>query len=500
MESERERTGRSRSSGRKAIQNLWKRTSAAHKRLVVLFVVLGAALRMTQLFEAVTYEESYAYLRFATMPVRGIITDYSDPLNSVLHTLLMKLSTAVLGVGVVQMRLPAFLAGVLCLPLIYLFARAMFNRYIALMTMALCAASGPLIQYSALATGHSLTWMFFLLALLLGRQLARTNALWSAVLLALALALGFYTTPVMVYHAAMVYIWAFVYVMTRYDRSARQRAVRVLTSFVLFVLISVLLYAPVVFSHGIAQLFYHPTMGDNSWTAFSYSQHTASIDLWLWISSTSGIAVSLLGVVAQLYSVYVSTKFRALILSLALSCIPLVLVHRLVGPPQQWAWTLFLFHLGSGIAAFYLLKALQLRLWPGFSKRRRTVIASAVLMAFFAWKAIEGLPGMVTRYAAAKVAAHYLATTVKEHDRVLAEHPWAAPLEFYLLVEGVDPKVTAREPVAPCTLHLVVSPGDGQTPESVLVHNKQPGHHSTEVVKVKRFGREIELFVSRLED
>ena len=64
------------------------------------------------------------------------MSDYSHPTNHILHTLLTKLSTGILGVGPVALRLPAFLAALLSMPVFYLFARGMFNRYIALIALA----------------------------------------------------------------------------------------------------------------------------------------------------------------------------------------------------------------------------------------------------------------------------------------------------------------------------------------------------------------------------
>jgi hypothetical protein len=486
---------------KEAVHELWKRTSADHKRVVLLLVLAGAALRSALLFEPVTYDEAHAYIRFSSRSFSDILSDYSLPGNHILHTLLVKLSTGVLGVGTWQMRLPALLAGIATLPLLYLFTRAMFNRYIAMLALALAAGSGPLIELSALARGYSLSWMFFLMALLMGRYVAKRNSVIAAVLLGLINALGFWSVPTMLYATAMVYAWLPMYILDRYDSTVRRRLGRVLLSVVLFLVFSALLYTPVMLGHDVAQLFYHPMMGDNSWEAFSASHYGATVDLWIWISETGSNGASIMGMLGLLYAIYVSSKFRFLLVALVAGAVPLVIVQRLVGPPQTWAYSILIFHIGSGIAIFYLLKLIEERLAPSFSKRLRTQVASVALLVGFGTAALFALfrPGRIERFGDAARAAGFIAPALAPADRVMAEFPWDAPLEFYLRAYHADPQVMRRDPSPAGTLYIVASPADGQDPASVLQHNKLPGHHAANARKVKDWKR-LEVYTTRLID
>ena len=501
MESEARTPPSFRADLRAASITLWKRTSVNHKRMVFLLVAVGAGLRLAMLNEPVTYDEAHAFIRFAVRPFSAIFSDYSLPGNHILHTLLVKVCTSILGTGPWQMRLPALVAGVLSLPLLYAFTRAMFNRYIALMALALAAGSGPLIELSALARGYSLSWVFFLMALLLGRHLAKRNTIISAVLLGLVNALGFWTVPTMMYATAMVYFWLLLYIVNKYDSTVRRRLGRMFLSILCFLLFSTLLYMPVMMGHDVGQLFYHPMMGDNSWEAFSASHYGATVDVWIWISSTASNWISLLGMIGLLYAIYVSSKYRFMLVSLVLGAVPLVMVQRLVGPPQTWAYALFIFHIGSSIAIFYLLKLIEDRIAPSFSKRLRTVIASSVLVVGSGAAAMVSLfhPGRIERFGDAARAARYLAPSIGPHDRVMAEFPWEAPLEFYLLAAGVDGQVMRREPDPGGELFIVTSPTDGQDAESVVLHNKQPGHHAAHVRKLKDWKR-LEIYTARMLD
>lgn len=486
---------------KEALHTLWKRTSADHKRMVTLLVLAGAVLRIALLFEPVTYDEAHAFIRFSERPFADILSDYSLPGNHILHTLLVRSSTALLGVGTWQIRLPALVAGLAALPLLYLFARAMFNRYIAMLALALAAGSGPLIELSALARGYSLSWVFFLLALLMGRYLAKRDSVIAALLLGLVNALGFWAVPTMLYATAMVYVWVLFYIVGKYDSTVRRRLGRVLLSVVFFLVFAAALYAPVMLGHDVAQLFYHPMMGDNSWEAFSASHYGATVDLWIWISETGSNWVSLIGMLGLLYAIYVSSKYRSLLVALVAGAVPLVIVQRLVGPPQTWAYAILIFHIGSAIAIFYLLKLIEDRFVPSFSKRLRTQVASVVLVAGFGTAAMFALfrPSRIERFGDAARAARFIAPTLGPQDRVMAEFPWDAPLDFYLRAAHIGPQAMRRDPSPEGTLYIVASPADGQDPTSVLLHNKLPGHHAAHAVKVKDWER-LEVHTTRLID
>ena len=61
----------------------------------------------------------------------------------------------------------------------------------------------------------------------------------------------------------------------------------------------------------------------------------------------------------------------------------------------------------------------------------------------------------------------------------MAEFPWEAPVEFYLMARNIDQQVMVRDLSPGARLYLVVSPADGQSPGSVLMHNKHGGDRAT---------------------
>lgn len=454
----------------KGVGDLSKRTSATHKRVVLLVLLVGVVLRVVVLFQPVIYDEAFTYVYYAVRPVQVILSDYSYPNNHILHTLLVKLSTSLFGVGASSLRLPALLAGILAMPLFYAFVRAMFNRYIALLALSFVAASGVLIEYSALARGYSLTWMFMLLGWLAGRHFVKTNNSVSAVLVALFNALGMWAVTSMIYIAEATYIWLFLYLIFNYDSSLNRRMYRLIMSVVLFLLFTFLLYTPVIIVHGLGQLFYHPTMGDNTWEHFLSTHQESSFELWAYINDTAATWISVLGFLGLIYAAYISSKFRLLALAILLGALPTVLIQSLVAPPRVWAYTLFIFHLSSGIALFYLLKLLQEVVFKKLAKRFRTVAAALIVLFGMSWLGMRGIQGRLERFPDAEETVRHLQPLLHPEDRLVAEFPFEAPVEFYCLALGVPRQIMYNGPAPNGTLYVVVSPADDQTPEGVMRH------------------------------
>src|SRR3990172_724006 len=102
--------------------------SAPVVRAVVAIVILGAAVRAAFINIPIRYDEAFTFIHFARFPVANFIGDYSFPNNHLLHSLLVRLSVVLFGPWEWAIRLPAFLAGVACLPMLYLLGRRLFDE------------------------------------------------------------------------------------------------------------------------------------------------------------------------------------------------------------------------------------------------------------------------------------------------------------------------------------------------------------------------------------
>lgn len=461
---------------RQALSEFSRKTSAEHKVAVLFFMVCGVLLRAALLGRPISIVEAESYMDFAILPMSEIISDYSLPKNHVFHNLLTHLSTAVLGTGVVSLRLPDFLASVLCLPLFYLFVRAMFNRYIALTTLAIVACSGPLIGVGALAVGFGLCWFCFTASLLLGRHFIKSNDLTSAMLIAVVNALGLWIMPSYCYAALSVFIWLFLSLAITYTNSLRERMIRLVFALLVFVGITMLLYAPILSEHGLGHIIDHHSHPRLDWHTFDLTHTDMAFSLWSLVEDTTSGVIIFLGLAGLVYSAFVSSKLRILLFSMFISGVMLCLILRRIEPPGVWSFTLFVFHLSSAIGLFYLLKFLQEKAFPNWSKGGRTFISSLIVALLFTWIGY----GYWWSRTAGVPQADEIATFIGEHlrpgDRFYVQHPWDAPIGFALRSAGGDGAVLGGSPMEGRTVYVAVGAQPEQTVEGVLRSNGQdPG-------------------------
>lgn len=476
-----------------------KRTSAQHKRLVLLLIAIGALLRGYMLTLPITAEEAMAYMRYSHGSVGHILSAYDRPENQVLYSLLAKLSTSVFGVHLVTMRLPAYLAGVLSLPLFYFFVRSMFNRYIALIALALLASSGALIEQSALGRGGAVAWFLMVAALVIGRHMAITNNRVSGIVLGLVLALGSWSNTAMFPVVAMIYLWLYFYLGTRYKGTLARRLVTLAFSLAMCVLFTLLLYSPIVVQHGIGQLFIHPTTPRLDWSTFNALYPERAYDLWEWLVDTSAEWFAYAGIIAVVHAAYVSGKYRMFMLALFFSAVPLVFIKGRVAGPMDWLYVLYFLHLGMAIGTYYMLKFVHDKILPAWGKRSRTSIAAFALCVGTA------IPGMLTimerlpRLPEARACGNFLHLSVLPDDRVFVMQPWAYPVRFHALEAGLRSDAFEAGPNTGGTGYVVVSAMPIQTVQGVLEANGA-SLYAYDTWEMMRDWERMEIFAARLRD
>lgn len=448
-----------------------KRTSKGHKQMVLLIVAVGVVLRGIMLFEPITYDEAFTYTYFATRPLYIILSDYSYPNNHVLNTILIKLFTSVLGVGKITIRLPAFIAGVACLPLFYLFVRHMFNRYIALVALAFVASSPRLIEYSALGRGYAITWLCLILALLLGRRFAKENDLVSGMLIGVVCAIGMWAVPSMVYSALMIYIWLILYILNKYKDSRVDRIRNWFASAIVFVIVTLLLYAPMLIVNGAVGYGRLSLTSERTLEMFSVVYGDRALEIWAWFSDPGHFWISMLVCVGLVFAGFISIKYRLLLAAMLLGSLPLVIYQLDVPPPRVWTYTLFMIHLSSAIALYYLLKLFHDNGMPALTERRRTVLASFAVLIAFGVSGMDHLMGDKSRSGDAEISAAKLSPKIVPLDRVITQYPWEAPVEFGAIANGVDRRVFYDPIPQNGSIYVLVGTKEGQTLASVLAHN-----------------------------
>ncbi|MCH7886031.1 MAG: hypothetical protein IIC01_12400 [Planctomycetes bacterium] len=229
---------------------------------VIALTVVGAGVRAQFLNHPMRYDESYNFLKFSSRSPTHIASHY-EPNNHILHSLLVRATSEILGTSPPALRAPAFLAGVLLIPATAWLAWSAFRCHIVtlLAALAVCASSA-LIEYSTNARGYS--WLALLATLQATCTLHILNKpdrrwLWSA--WGVLGALGTYTVPVMALPIAGLGLGWLVVALKR-PRGPDERTLLIrglLTAGAVCGLLTLLFYLPVLVTDGPARI--RETMG-----------------------------------------------------------------------------------------------------------------------------------------------------------------------------------------------------------------------------------------------
>ena len=170
-------------------------------------VAAGIALRLIYLSEPIRYDEADTFLNYGRRTLAHALVLYPEPNNHILHSILVNICCKLLGTALWAVRLPAFLAGVLILPALYIATRRLYSGSVALLATALAATSAPLILYSGNARGYTMLVLFSLLLIWIAAELLEqaSPVLW--ILFTACTVAGFFTVPIMAFTYGGTVLW-----------------------------------------------------------------------------------------------------------------------------------------------------------------------------------------------------------------------------------------------------------------------------------------------------
>ncbi len=171
---------------------------------LMAFAVMG---RLLFIQRGVEYDEGYTYMEFARHSLWQVMSDYHVPNNHVFHTILVWAATHLGGNSLWVIRIPTFTAGVLIVLAAYLLGRTFYSPWVGLTAAGGLAAVPVMILYSTNARGYTLITLFTLLLFLLADRVRLKKNVAAWLLMVLLTALGFYTIPIMLYPAGIVFTW-----------------------------------------------------------------------------------------------------------------------------------------------------------------------------------------------------------------------------------------------------------------------------------------------------
>lgn len=146
-----------------------KHTKELHFGVFIMLSVLFVHLLFLKILTIpITHDESGQILYYAQLPVLEILNFNNPwPTNHILNSLLIKLSTKILGFSNFSGRLPVFLSAMVYIFIIYKLSKLAFknNIYALILTFAIFLLNPYLFEFFALARGYGMGASLLLLAI-----------------------------------------------------------------------------------------------------------------------------------------------------------------------------------------------------------------------------------------------------------------------------------------------------------------------------------------------
>ncbi|HEX04227.1 MAG TPA: hypothetical protein ENH10_03600, partial [Bacteroidetes bacterium] len=256
---------------RKIRRSVWNELTTTNKWTLAFIILLGIGLRWLYINAPLEYDESFSYLFFASKPLYVTVSYYLLPNNHILYNAFMHLSIQLFDTSAWAVRLPAFIFGVMAIPLSYMLGRRVLNVQTGMLAALLVSTSHWMIRYSTQGRGYSLQLVLILLMALLAIYLrwsqSRPAWMWMAVLAALTV----HTVPTGVYPVAFIWIWL-LFAM----KKGWAKRIKTLVVYGAFAVgLTMLLYTPVFIVSGGRSIIANPYV-----VSLSFSEWLAQIPQW----------------------------------------------------------------------------------------------------------------------------------------------------------------------------------------------------------------------------
>lgn len=442
-----------------------------HAPLLVI-VLLGAILRVVGLNLPVSYDEAYTYIAFARQDVWGILSDYSLPNNHILNSLLIKLSVSLLGNHPWSMRIPAFMAGVAAIPLVYALGKRLFNRETALTASALVAWLPAIIRYDTAARGYSLVSFFTLLAWLMGWLALKKNDWRYWLGFSGSVALGAFAIPTMALPAGGLYLWVLGETVLRGEK---QIAVyfRWLASGMMTGFLTLSLYVPVLLVSGwrklLANGFVEPVEREIYFSKVLWRQLGDTWDLW---NLDTPLALAVLLVLGMILSLAFSPRIAASRLHLAVPMLLWITLYVTLRRPNAfdrfWSFVLAPAMLWAAVGWLGAVRTLKLE---RFHLHQMIAVISVLFLGLTTLVSLPNIQQNWNKLGNVEAMAIELEKGLQLDDMILVGYPNDASFWYYLARLGVDDNAWRVRPNFGRAF-VVTSAYYEQTPEQVIKDNK----------------------------
>lgn len=418
-----------------------KADELSHKLMFAALCVIGCAIRLRLLFQPIRFDEADTFITFASRPLAVALSWYSEPNNHLFNTLLIHIASRMLGDSEWVLRLPAFCAGCLLIPLTYWAARVLYNKYAALIAASLVATAQHLIDLSVQSRGYTLQCDFFLLVLILSAWLLDRDDRPAWLFWIVFATLGFYSVPTLLYGFVTAALWLGVnYFListpppVRVDRMAYLGAAIGITA-----ALTILLYSPILIATG-----WNGIVSDRFLVSRTYSfviSRSPTLIEQIWAMWTAKVPAALIGVLTLGFAAAIVGHRRIarypfpILAPLFLSAPPMLLAQRVLPIARVWIYFLPLFAAVSAAGVWLLLLAVG-----RVRKEHVSLVSAAATLVFVGLTIIPDLRGSRLprpTLEGAEQNAAWLKTHVTQGDVLLIKNSLRPPIMYYFRRQGV---------------------------------------------------------------
>ena len=228
---------------RSIIRDNLKFEDRLHILILLSFILISIGVRLFFLDRPIFHDEAKTFYAFISKSWIETITNYYVPNNHVFHSILSRFSFLTFGNNEWAIRLPVFFTGCFTVIFCYLSTRSLFNKNIALILTAFTANGIPLVNYSVNARGFILNTLFFLLLLLITKELnKRYNVILYFFSIIIA-SIGLWTIPAMIMPIFFIFYW---FLLSGNLKSLVDRSLKSFSAFFLIGILTFFFYSPII--------------------------------------------------------------------------------------------------------------------------------------------------------------------------------------------------------------------------------------------------------------
>ena len=432
--------------------------------ITVLFLIIISSAIVSgyyALYSPLMSDEAATYELFGRSWFTAL-TRYDWPNNHIFNSFLISLSTALFGNDEFAIRVPAYFAGILSLLATFGLSRKIFDRYVALLSIALVSSTTWVFFYSFQARGYPISiflsvvavWMFY--STLNNKD---PNFNWKVFILCMSLAIG--TLP------TMLYLWPsiFLFGVGNY-RMRRQFNVIIEKHWLKHFLSSmgiILAFTGLIYLNPLLFLFRTGRFFEGF--SYSFQPHSAGELIYSFLQFTVGSIVGgnpsmvaasplgsyltgfllLTGSIIAVISLINKHQLNTLYLFVCLLLIPLfiTLVQRNLPFPRNFIYLVPFICILSAYGLKVVVEALisLYTNWTNFNQRSHQFVyiglAGVIFLVNFSlnWFAVSKFLDLYHYKWPVLEIADYLENTARAEDGIIADFFLAYPVKYYISPE-----------------------------------------------------------------